>query len=243
MQHSAVKSKSRMIRKKNQTKKRLMDAAITLVLQKNYDKVATDDITELADVGRRTFYNHFINKNQCILSAIKVRYAAYSNTMDSVATLTQNKTDCADKDHALIIATMAAQIFQLISLDPITKKLMRYPRILNEAITDSQRDSLAIHITEGMASGQFKPSVSVETLEPIISWGFLGLAITAIERNSQITDSYIWAGFLLQNLGLKAEVIESLLVQINALCVHRNDTISNNGGLNKAANTPNLYCE
>ena len=61
----------------------MLEAASELVLQKNYDKVMIDDITELADVGRRTFYNHFNSKQEeCVLTALNKRYADHAGELD-----------------------------------------------------------------------------------------------------------------------------------------------------------------
>lgn len=54
-------------RKRAQTRRRLEEAAIGLALRDGLDKVTIDDISERADVSRRTFFNYFDSKDDAIL--------------------------------------------------------------------------------------------------------------------------------------------------------------------------------
>lgn len=49
-------------KQKEKTRKRLMQSAMTLFLDKGYDNVSIAEIAEHADVGRATFYLHFTDK-------------------------------------------------------------------------------------------------------------------------------------------------------------------------------------
>lgn len=199
-----------MARKKNQTRIKLMDAALELILASGYEDVMTDEIAELADVGRRTFYNHFSNKHECVMTAVKERYASYAKKFtDNINTPTTEQADIAK-----VIAIMASNMFQIIASDPVTEKLKHYPLILNEAIAESQRDFITANIAKGAVSGRLTLSFPPEILEPIASWGFVGLVITAIDRNSQVKDSYIWAEFILKNLSLDDTEISKLIIAI-----------------------------
>jgi AcrR family transcriptional regulator len=60
-------------RRKRETRARLLEAALRLMAQKGMEGVAINEITEAADVGFGSFYNHFESKE-----------AIYSALMDSV---------------------------------------------------------------------------------------------------------------------------------------------------------------
>jgi Transcriptional regulator len=49
-------------RRKRETRARLLDAALRLMAERGMDSVAINDITEAADVGFGSFYNHFGSK-------------------------------------------------------------------------------------------------------------------------------------------------------------------------------------
>jgi AcrR family transcriptional regulator len=53
---------SRVQRRVARTKAAIEDAFVQLVLERGYDRVAVEDITERADLARATFYAHYPNK-------------------------------------------------------------------------------------------------------------------------------------------------------------------------------------
>jgi AcrR family transcriptional regulator len=62
---------SRHERRRQQTRKLLIQTAVQLVLEKGYDAISIQDITERADMGRGTFYIHFKDKEEVVWSAIQ----------------------------------------------------------------------------------------------------------------------------------------------------------------------------
>ncbi len=62
---------TRHARRRQQTRQRLIQAALELVLEKGYEAVNIQDITDKADLGRGTFYIHFKDKEDIIWSGVK----------------------------------------------------------------------------------------------------------------------------------------------------------------------------
>ena len=56
-------------RRARRTRKALRDAFVALVLERGYDRLTVEDITERADVARPTFYAHFAHKED-LLTAV-----------------------------------------------------------------------------------------------------------------------------------------------------------------------------
>lgn len=50
------------------TRRGLRDALVTLILERGWDTVTVSDVCERADVGRSTFYLHFADKENLLLS-------------------------------------------------------------------------------------------------------------------------------------------------------------------------------
>lgn len=61
---------ARTDRRVNRSRRLLRDALMELILEKGYDAVTVEDITERADLGRTTFYLHYKNKEELLLGAI-----------------------------------------------------------------------------------------------------------------------------------------------------------------------------
>jgi AcrR family transcriptional regulator len=57
-------------RRSRRTRRMLKEAFFALVLEKGYDGVTIEDITERADLGRTTFYLHYRDKEELLLESI-----------------------------------------------------------------------------------------------------------------------------------------------------------------------------
>ena len=64
------------------TRRQLREALITLILDRGWDAVSVRDVCEKADVGRSTFYVHFADKENLLLSGFDDLHAA----MDDIRT-------------------------------------------------------------------------------------------------------------------------------------------------------------
>jgi len=62
---------SRHARRRVETRRRLIQAATELVLEKGYDAITIQDITERADLGYGTFYLHFKDKEDIVWRAVQ----------------------------------------------------------------------------------------------------------------------------------------------------------------------------
>ena len=69
-------------RRVQRTRRQLREALITLILERGWDAVSVRDVCEKADVGRSTFYVHFADKENLLLSGFDDLHAA----MDDIRT-------------------------------------------------------------------------------------------------------------------------------------------------------------
>jgi AcrR family transcriptional regulator len=63
-----VASEPESDRRVRRTRRLLREALLALILEKGYDRVTVQDVLERADVGRATFYAHFRDKDDLLLS-------------------------------------------------------------------------------------------------------------------------------------------------------------------------------
>lgn len=74
---------NRFERRKQRTRDQLKQAAIALILEKGYDDVQVQDITDRADLGRGTFYIHFDDKEDVVWRAVRDDFDALDATLIS----------------------------------------------------------------------------------------------------------------------------------------------------------------
>jgi AcrR family transcriptional regulator len=184
-----------------------MDAATKLIVEEGFDETTLDAIAEEADVVQRTFYNHFDNKLDCVMAAIKQRFRNYA--AEIIASVSN------DEDPAKVFAAVAMEVFDKIASDPVTKQLAHHPRILIDAVGESQQEFFIQDLARGLELGRFKPSMPPEVLEPIINWGFVGLIIKTIESEDPVDRKAAWAYFVLEHLGIQEEKIHELIEGVN----------------------------
>ena len=62
---------ARLDRRVRRTRRALADALMSLLNEKRYEAVTVQDILDRADVGRSTFYAHFLDKDSLLLDAFR----------------------------------------------------------------------------------------------------------------------------------------------------------------------------
>lgn len=63
--------KGRKDRRINRTRRQLRNALMSLILERGYNAVTIEDITERADLGRTTFYLHFRDKEELLVESLE----------------------------------------------------------------------------------------------------------------------------------------------------------------------------
>ena len=91
------------------TRAELIRALHALIMEKNYERVTVQDILERANVGRTTFYTHFLDKDDLLLSAIPDDILGFNSESDSlVPSLTPIFTH-AQENYAQFRALMGSE--------------------------------------------------------------------------------------------------------------------------------------
>ncbi|WP_425058087.1 Fatty acid metabolism regulator protein [Sporomusa carbonis] len=70
-------------------RQQILDAAYTVFSRKGYHCATVDEIVALADTGKGTVYNYFVNKEQLFYTLIKERSAAFEAKLDITASLAE----------------------------------------------------------------------------------------------------------------------------------------------------------
>ncbi len=73
---------SRLDRRKARTRKALIDAAVHLIAEGRGDRATVQEITETADIGFGSFYNHFESKEQLFQTAAEEALERWGQMLD-----------------------------------------------------------------------------------------------------------------------------------------------------------------
>lgn len=192
-------SPSRRERKKLARRQRIYRAAVSLFMAQGYDETTIDDITEEADVGRATFFNHYASK-AAVLHEIAGQALAYARRT-------------FDREFARESVPLAEKLKR--SLERFGEIVERNPRYYETVFLDAMRsqagfvatnrersDDLIDVLTEHLRNEQKRGS-----LDTAYDAGQLAEMLTGIYMYSIL--SYIRRGCsdsLVQRMGRAAEI-------------------------------------
>ena len=114
-------------RKREETRARLEDAAVTLVLRDGLEHTTVDAISELADVSPRTFFNYFDSKDSAVLG---MRDAEVSDELIAGHLALTTEGDPAASVVHLLVSVMGAALTRSGIHEDRIEIVQRYPQLL-----------------------------------------------------------------------------------------------------------------
>jgi AcrR family transcriptional regulator len=114
-------------RKRRETRARLEEAAVTLVLRDGLEHTTIATISELADVSARTFFNYFDSKDAAILG---LRHLEITDEAVSEYVAGDDGNDLVASVVHLLFAVMDAPMSRPTIREDRLEILRRYPQIL-----------------------------------------------------------------------------------------------------------------
>ena len=134
-------------RRKRETRARLLDATLRLVAEKGLEGVTINEITEAADVGFGSFYNHFESKEGIFIALIEWLFGEFANTLDRLA---------ADvSDPAEVIAVSVRHTLMRAYSEPVWGRLLIREGLSTRALNRGLGQQLRRDGERGIAEGRF----------------------------------------------------------------------------------------
>lgn len=114
-------------RKRQETRARLEDAAVTLVLRDGLEHTTVDAISELADVSSRTFFNYFDSKDSAILG---LRHLEITDEIVPIPSTSDGGVDVVDAVVHLLFSVMGAPLIRPTIRQDRMEIVRRHPQLL-----------------------------------------------------------------------------------------------------------------
>ena len=189
-----------------ETRDKLLEATLRLVVDKGVEKTTMSDITEMADLGRRTFYYHFASKEESVLAATAGAYEKHAQAFAHTS---------REMDPALAVALTTRNVTSALVKEPITARLTDLPRLLATALSEALGSYIADDIRVGIEAGRFRPSMTGGSLRSILIWCLVGLIIEVIENQinfDEVIESMVSTYLII--LGVDSAEAESIGKQV-----------------------------
>lgn len=151
---AAKDSQDRNARRREQTRARLIDAAKVLFARQGAERTRINEITEQADVGFGSFYNHFESKEAIAEAVLRETAAEHAQ---AIVAATAHVDDPAE------IISVAHRHFVRVALaNPEWAGLAVRLETSNDAILDSLRPFAREDLKRGIAAGRLDvPDIEV----------------------------------------------------------------------------------
>jgi AcrR family transcriptional regulator len=182
----------------------LLDAAFRLMAERGMEAVAINEITETADVGFGSFYNHFESKEAIYAAVIGSVFESFADGLDQ---LVRDLDDPAE-----VIAVSIRHTLLRARRDPLWGRFLLREGLSAHALSHGLGPRLKRDIDKGITAGRFKtpdPEMALIT----VGGGVLGAVAAQLRAASSKHDASIperAAAALLHALGLTFAQAESV---------------------------------
>jgi len=188
-------------RRKARTRQKLLDAARTLFSQGPLEETSIVEITDAADVGLGTFYNHFESKAE-LLKALADEYLIdYAQGLDQLI---------AEVSDPAVIFCLSYRYTIRTAADPaawgiVTQMPQSYVRSHIEARSHAD-------IEMGASTGRFTLK-NVDEFVRFLSYSIIGVMGGLADESLSLELAESFCGYYLQQLGIDTAEAESLLAE------------------------------
>ena len=159
---------SRWERRKEQTHRRLLDAAATLFLEKDFEAPTVEEIAALADVAKGTFFNYFESKEALLATLLAGQLDALLEDLPGVG--------------QPALARIRLLLQRIWSVFEPYQHLSHHLFTCNMASPGTERPRPVVQaisqlLNEGQAHGDIRPDVNVEIAATLIAMHFLQVCV------------------------------------------------------------------
>jgi AcrR family transcriptional regulator len=159
--------RNRSSRSRDNTRRKLIDAALKVMSEKGIDGTAIADITEAADVGFGSFYNHFSSKSEIASAVFAHRARELAAVTDIIAR--------TEPDAAVAAAYSQKAFLARVIADPVWGWFMIRAHIALPEVDAAFSQQCEEAVRRGQAQGRFSVQC-VDTAVSVLLSGLIGVS-------------------------------------------------------------------
>ena len=152
-------------RRKRETHEKLLRAAFRLFGERGVDGVAINEITEAADVGFGSFYNHFASKEAIYVAVVDAVFGEFGDTLE--------RSTSELEDPAEVIAVCVRQTIRRAHAEPLWGRFFLREGFTSSAMSRALGARLLRDIRRGIEARRFDPA------DPMMAWMLAGGCVMA----------------------------------------------------------------
>jgi AcrR family transcriptional regulator len=141
-------SGGRVARRRAGVRQRLLEIAERLMETRGVEAVTIDDITDAADIARRSFYHHFESKHDVLVPIARARTKGLNRRIDRLVARTQ--------DPAEMVATGVRHALRHIAGDPLCRWFVLRSGLPQDRLAEGLGESGTRDIRRGIDTGRFR---------------------------------------------------------------------------------------
>ncbi len=184
----------RVQRRQERVRRQILEVGEQLMLSRGVDSVTVEDITEAADVARRTFYHYFDSKHDVLVPIARRRTQELNRRIDEVVE--------SVSDPAEVIAIALRHTLRGIPEDPLCAWFILRSGLPHDRLQEGIGESGLRDVSHGIRSGRFTLA-GFAAAEALLSGGVLGLLSGRLEGKLGESDLDDAVEYVLRMLGVE----------------------------------------
>lgn len=195
---------NRLTRTRLRTRRKLIAAARAVMGKKGYEAATINDITEEADVGFGSFYNHFESKEE-------IARAVFAERAEQLAVYFESVRDSI-QDIALAQSVIQRLWIELARHDPLWGWFNIHAEIALQQMNETFRERIATDIRNGVKSGRYHVD-AVEVAATLTISSLMATMRMVLEGRGKASAASEMSELLLRMYGMPAREASELARQ------------------------------
>ncbi len=183
----------RVERRRARVRERILEAAAELTRSRGVDVVTIEDITEAADVARRTFYHYFESKNDVVVPIARARSQELNRRIDRAVE--------GVEDPAELISIALRHTLRRMPEDPLCAWFIFRSGLPQQRLHEILGESGHRDVSRGIETGRFTVP-NVEAAGSLLSGALVGALSGRLEGTLDDDDLDDAVEYLLRLLGV-----------------------------------------